>query len=368
LEKDVEAGLRLITSIGRFWYLRGRTREHCDWITRLLDRPEAQAYPLASALGRKSADLAELGDFAQAQSCTDLSLSLSREIGDRQVDAFSLYILAWIQADVFSARRLCEQSLALYRLLGDKAGQARVLHELAFRHQEDDKRSQAFAEESLALYREAGDQIGIATELGGQASLFTLFGNYGTARQLIEEALPMQRKLVLKNEIPYSLTVYGRLAFWQGNLQQACAYLEESIALFDEIGHLYRGFWARAFLAYVFLRQGELSLARLGFMDGLKRSQKVGGTIGTVFVLEGLASLAEGENRPERAALLFAWADEMRRTNDNPRPENEQASVDCDLAAIRAQLDEASLQTAEAAGRAMTLEQAMANALEKMTI
>ena len=46
LANNVEAGLRLACPIGRFWYLRGRTREHYDWITRLLDRPEAQAHPL----------------------------------------------------------------------------------------------------------------------------------------------------------------------------------------------------------------------------------------------------------------------------------------------------------------------------------
>ena len=174
----------------------------------------------------------------------------------------------------------------------------------------------------------------------------------------------MQRQLGLKNEIPYSLTVYGQLAFWQGNWQQARAYLEESIALFDEIGQFGQGFGSCAQLAYVRLRQGELAPARLRFMESLKRSQNVGGTIRTVFVLEGLASLAVVESQPERAASLFAWADEMRRTIGNARPANEQADVDRDLAAIRLQLDDAALRAAEAAGRAMTLEEAIAFALK----
>ena len=365
LENNVEAGLRLVSPIGRFWYLRGRAREHCDWITRLFDKPEAQDHPVlhARALGMKASDLYALGDLTQAQACAEKSLALCRELGDRQGKAYSLYILAYVQGDVFATRRLLEDSLALYRALGDKAGQAEILHELGFNSGVDSERARAFEEESLALYREAGDQIGIASQLAALAILLSQLGDYATARQLIEEALPMQRQLGLKNEIPYSLTTVGQLAFWQGDWQQAHVYLDESIALFDEIGQSGQGFWACAQLAYILLREGDLASARLGFNNSLKRSHHIGGMVGTVFVLEGLASLAVAESRPERAASLFAWADEMRRRIGNDRPANEQANVDRDLAAVRAQLDEAAFQAAQVAGQAMTLEEAIAYAL-----
>ena len=97
----------------------------------------------------------------------------------------------------------------------------------------------------------------------------------------------------------------------------------------------------------------------------LNESRNIGRIVGTVFALEGLASLAVAESRPECAASLFAWTDEMRQTIGDPRPANEQADVDRDLAAIRVQLDEAALQAAQAAGRAMTLEEAVAFALKK---
>jgi predicted ATPase/DNA-binding CsgD family transcriptional regulator len=366
LANNVEAGLRLITPIGRFWYLSGRTREHCDWITRLLERPKAQAHPLlhARALGIKASDLFFLGDLNQAQACAEMSLALSREIGDQQGEAYSLYVLAGAAADVFTTLRLLEESLALYKRLGDRAGQARVLHELSFTHEDDVKRDHALAlaKESLALYREAGDQIGIAIELGSLAGSLIQNGDYDTARKLLEEALPMQRQLGLKNEIPFCLMGLGRLAFWQGDWQQARACLEESIALYDETGEFRMAFWAQAYHADILLRQGELAQARLGFISSLSLSRNIE-MIGTVYVLEGLASLALAENQPERAAALFAWADEIRRTINNARPANEQADVDRDLAAIRLQLDEAAMQSAEAAGRAMTLEEACAFAL-----
>jgi hypothetical protein len=67
-------------------------------------------------------------------------------------------------------------------------------------------------------------------------------------------------------------------------------------------------------------------------------------------------------SRPERVPWLFAWDDEMHRTIGDPHPANKQADVDHDLAIIRLQLDEKTLQAARAAGRVMTVEQAFANA------
>lgn len=146
LANNVEAGLCLVTPIGKFWEQSGRTREHCDWLTRLLDRPEAQAHPLLNerGLGMKAADLQSLGDLAQGQACAEMSSALSCEIGDRQGEAYSLSILSWAHQGEVSARSLLEESLALYRMLGDKAGQARALDELVFTYEGDAKHATHF--------------------------------------------------------------------------------------------------------------------------------------------------------------------------------------------------------------------------------
>jgi hypothetical protein len=85
---------------------------------------------------------------------------------------------------------------------------------------------------------------------------------------------------------------------------------------------------------------------------------------GVTYIMEGLASLAVAEGRMERAARLFAWADYMRRKNGGHRPANEQADVDRDFSILRAHLDEADLQAAASAGQAMTIEEAIALAIQ----
>lgn len=82
------------------------------------------------------------------------------------------------------------------------------------------------------------------------------------------------------------------------------------------------------------------------------------------YSLEGLASLAVVENQPERAARLLGWADALRATTGDSRPAVEQMAVEGDLAAIHAQLDGATFAAAYADGQSMTMEQAIAYALE----
>jgi hypothetical protein len=55
----------------------------------------------------------------------------------------------------------------------------------------------------------------------------------------------------------------------------------------------------------------------------------------------------------------------MRKKIGEARPTNEQADVERDLAAIRTALDDATFNAAQAAGREMTVEEAIAFALKE---
>ena len=86
---------------------------------------------------------------------------------------------------------------------------------------------------------------------------------------------------------------------------------------------------------------------------------------GLIFVIEGLASLDTNQERPERAARLFAWADVHRVRSGDLRPPVEQSSVERDLERIRSQLDETAFNRAWDEGAAMTLDQALAIASDE---
>ena len=89
--------------------------------------------------------------------------------------------------------------------------------------------------------------------------------------------------------------------------------------------------------------------------------------IALIYAMEGLASLNVNQEQPERAAQLFAWADTMREKISNPRPPVEQNSVEKDLEIIHSQMDDAIFDELWSEGGKLTLERAIALALEETT-
>ncbi len=371
LATNVEAGLQMLIQINLFWYQRGHVREQYDWISSFLDSPETQACQLlrVQALEIQSSTLiVYMGNPVKAQACAELSLALAREIGDQREVAANLYQLGYIatnQGDAFAGREFYEESLALFRELGDRVGQARVLAQLSYLCSDDPDQASLYGEEGLALCREAGDQVNVARRLMGLATLACRKGDYAAAGLHIQEALSIQRELELRVDLAESLDVFGRVAFRQGDPGLAQASYEESIAMNDDLGRSGENIWPRVDLAYLYLRQGQFAQARRGFVDSLARLHSDENMGGVHYIIEGLASLATAEGQMERAARLFAWADCMRRKKGGHRPANEQADVEQDLAILRAHLDERTMSAAAGTGQAMTLEEAIAFAIQE---
>jgi tetratricopeptide (TPR) repeat protein len=190
--------------------------------------------------------------------------------------------------------------------------------------------------------------------------------DYRAARRWLEETLIVDDQLGKEGvSIVNSLEAMGELSLREGDYTQARAYYEQCLSILQKTGGVSWGDkWILANLGYAVLRQGDITHARKYFIESQQRFKEVDSTIGLVYVLEGLASLSTLEERPKRAAKLFAWADATREIIENKRPPIEQTNVDRDLATIHTQLDESAFAAAQAAGRAMSMDQAIVYALE----
>ncbi|HLF29012.1 MAG TPA: tetratricopeptide repeat protein [Anaerolineae bacterium] len=369
LEHEVEAGLRLASTLRRFWDAHSRSREGNDWLGQLLQPPETLSHPQvqAKALAVQATLLVTQGDPAPAYSAAEASLALFRAQADKSGEAFSLMTLgqvSFIQGDVVSGRPLLEESLALYRTLGDKVGQADALAWLGVDRRDLD-RSRELLQESLALNRELGHLAGIAGSLVSLAQQAYWASDYSTPLHWLEEAMALQRQLGSKSGMAWVSEIYGNLALRQGDYEQARACYEESIALNEEAGQHLASLWARVNLAYIALRQDEAAQARTMFAENIRHFQEARINIGVIYSIEGLASLAARQGQAERAVQLFAWAEAQRGAIGDARPIVEQSDVERDLALVRAQLDAAAFVAAGAAGQAFTLDEAIAYALEQ---
>jgi predicted ATPase len=165
-----ESGLRLALALNFFWYTRGYRQERRDWIGRLKALPhQPRATPYyARALGL----LANwTRDREQAREMLDEDLSLCEALGNKSSLAaahFDAAMLYWGEDDPSVGRAHFEQSIAIYRELGEKWRLGRMLAELgefAQVRQDDRITARTSFEESLDLSRELGDTRGIAFAL-----------------------------------------------------------------------------------------------------------------------------------------------------------------------------------------------------------
>jgi predicted ATPase/class 3 adenylate cyclase len=369
LERNVEAGLRLASAQMRYWIDSGSVQDGGDWFSQLLDQPDASiSMPTrAKALNVFGVLSTYKGRNIEGMRLAEEGLSLYRQLGDRKGEAFSLYGLSVFYTftdDLRKGRLFANESLEIYKELGDKAGIAEVLTFLgAVGSNKDYQQARCSLEEGLALYRELGAQDRIAWCLSLLGRLEMWNGDFILARKTLEEALAIQSQLEV-NEISETIIDLGMLTFREGNLVQARLQLEEGLQICQESGRTDMATWAMAHLGFVALRQGDQAQAYRLFVQGQKRFAKGARKIGVAYVMEGMASLAVMQNKFDKAVRIFAWTDKTREEIDEHLQPVEQADVDRDFAVIRSHLGNAKIEIAYAAGRAMTMEQAIALAME----
>jgi hypothetical protein len=83
-----------------------------------------------------------------------------------------------------------------------------------------------------------------------------------------------------------------------------------------------------------------------------------------IYALEGLAAIAAAQGAGERAARLWGAAEALREQTSLPKDALVNQDYERWMAAARTRFDAATFAAAWAAGRALTLEQAIAAALD----
>jgi non-specific serine/threonine protein kinase len=330
---DVELGLRLAGAVRRFWEVRGYVSEGWGWFEALL--PGADATPAAA----RASALHGAGTLARDQ------------------------------GDYDRAAALHEEGLALRRALGDKLGIAASLNNLGgvAYYQGDYGRAAALMEESLALKRELGDTWGIANSLGNLGVVAYYQGDYGRAATLYEEALALQREVGDTWGIANSLGNLGDVAARQGDHGRAATLYEEALALGRELGVTRGSASLLYYLGVVTYRQGEYGRAAALLTEGLLLSRDLDARNLRALV-EAIAWVAAARGQALRAARLAGGAEALWESLGVRVPPDEQADHEADheqaVQVMRAALGEEAFATAWAEGRALSLDQAMALALE----
>jgi non-specific serine/threonine protein kinase len=194
-DADGPIGLRLATALEAFWEIMGLHAEGRAWINELLALPTASLNTPLRALALDVAGrlAASQGDDAAAEVLANDSLAIQRELGDRAGCAASLSTLAVVahrRGDAERARAMLEESLAIGRDLGDQWGVARVLRQLGDIASESGQYPTARSryEESVVQSYTVGDAWGVAISLESMGSLALAREDPARALRLIAAA------------------------------------------------------------------------------------------------------------------------------------------------------------------------------------
>ena len=329
--QEAEMGMQLAFSLVAFWRASNQDREGRNWCEQVLAQPGTSARTAARAMALLAAGAMTMfqGDLPQAQLLLEESIAIGREVGRaaKRTLALALALLAYgalLQGNLGAARELAEEGVRLFREVGEAWGTALALNHLGRATLElgDPVAARPLLEESAALFR-AGNMQRLAMPLNTLGRVALRQGDDTGARAYCEEALSVARATGDELFIAEALAQLGTVALHVGDSGQATALYQQSLTLI----------WTR------------------GYRECIAED------------LAGLAAASSLLGQPERAARLFGAVEALREVSGirlSPLP---RADYDWAVEGIRAHLDEATFAQAWEKGRAMPLEQAIAEAL-----
>jgi len=249
MESDqVEACARLISSLGYFWYYHDSPVEGFRWYARVLLEIDAVPLSCQPRLLFGAGNLAwHNGDSVQSRQLYRRALALSREIGDKDNEAWAKIYYAvqtstienMSQQDAFEASwRMSEEALAIFMELGDKPGLAQAFNiqgEIA-KVAGDNKLARQSYEASLAVSLETGETIRQIMIMSNLSMIAYNEGNYQEALDLAHSVLERFVESGTRQGIITALwNIAGPLSML-GQPVKAAWLLGASAALIKEMG------------------------------------------------------------------------------------------------------------------------------------
>ena len=237
--------LRMANALWRYWSARGHyelgRRALEDALGRGGAEPEDVRQERAMALVRASAFAMVQGDYASARPKIEESLEIYRALGDKRGEARSLTglgTLASYQGDFQAARSFLEQGLALYRELGNLRGAVSAVLNLGFVSLclGDLPEAKSLYEESVGQSRKIGDREHMAMGLADMSFVETRLGRRDVARGQLLESFTLVKELGAKREGAYGLESAAELALSAGEPDRAASFYGSAEALREMIG------------------------------------------------------------------------------------------------------------------------------------
>jgi hypothetical protein len=160
----------------------------------------------------------------------------------------------------------------------------------------------------------------------------------------------------------YALLILGSTALVQEQFDRAASWIEPSLELFQEVGNDWGVGEAQAALGSVSYCTGDFASAAARYAASLDRPRTIRHPLMVGTSLYGLAGIAAESGWPEKGARLLGAAEGLASSLGAPAYPRDQPVRARSLVALTKALGQERLEAAREAGRALTIDQAVAEA------
>ncbi len=367
-----QAALRFVTALATFWGLHGHITEGRRRVDEVLSGSQAEEIPS----GLRARGLEAAADFAatqhdwpRAKALASEALAMYRAAGEVRGEASALRRLGGVarwQGDYATASGLLQESLSRFVQIGDGRGIASAHLSLGDLARTQKKLPEAVVHFSASLegFRALGDKASAADTLYRIGLAARAQGAFAQATAYAEEGLALSRELEDSYATAHALHLLGTVAWYRGEVDRAAVLHEQSLPMFQELGDWNCVGTTTTDLGLVAQHRGDLERAAALHRDALRRRRDLGDKPGIAECLERLAATVERGGQETRAATLLGAAAALRDGLRVPLPPVERPGYERLVSALRSTLAEEAFAAAWAAGHSLSMDQAVAYALE----
>jgi predicted ATPase/class 3 adenylate cyclase len=372
LQRNIIAGEELAVALGWAWYLNGHLSEGYEWMEKMLALSFGEETGIRAKLLSQAGWLAGmLGNQDAGRKHSEESVTLFRKLGDELGTAFPLSNLGGhfdLPLDYQQNTQLAMESLNIYRRARNLWGISRALNALgynAFIHG-DFEQARKFLEESLSIGKEVADYEGVAWTLLLMAGLPYIKENVAQAMELLEDALEFAKAVKAKPTIAHTLTEMGQLASYSGDHQRGRQLLEEAMEVHRKMGDRVNVARALRYLGWTARLQGDQFQARALYSECLQLSHRMQDHDSIPATLIHIGNLLLVQGSPEKFVRLLGVAKQAEPKIQNILLPSFGIETEKFIENARAALGDEAYTAAYEAGQKMNLEEAVLYALKEM--
>lgn len=276
----IEQGLKMVGSLGAFWFLANHWQEGRRWAENFLalDSAAQPSADRANALLAAGGLSVLLDDYAIAERHLTTGVQMAVSFG----------------VVVQQARGLAATGV-LRRLQGNHAGAIACCHQ------------------SMQLFESIDEEGGYQFNLGNLGHSLVDSGHYDDAVKALEECIRFNQRIGPTVSMPYALVNLGRLHWKLNEPEPAAVYLQEGIQIAEKLGILLYQAQALSTLGWIAMSRSDAAAAQQSFNQSANAYLRLGDREGLADVMKGMAAAKTQLGELTAAIQFMAVAEELTK-------------------------------------------------------